>query len=337
MRIQGRAGSETPGPGPYSAFTVRLYTGPAGSLDGSSVLSDDHLLTPDGTDVAPLTSVTTSAPLQLQPVETYTNFSGDPLTVYAAAPFDITLPAATIPAGNEIAVKQAGYTAFVTLAAIDCVASPGAPNPRLVAGSTLSNGTPTATLPVNETWTATSGLQYNIVRSLNGGPYTAVATATTAKSINNKVPIGSRPQYGVQSVDGSGARSAFAVGPQFAMQGHQQTEFSLSSGWSTASVSGAYGGTVARTTRLNATATLSFTGREAGLVMTTGTAYGSAKVFVDNVLAATVNNHTASGTQLRKIVFRKGFASVGTHTVKVVNQATSGHPRADLDGLIVLG
>ena len=335
-RIQGRAGSETPPPGPYSPFTVRLYTGPAGSLDGSTVLSNDHLLTPDGTDVAPLTSVTTPAPLQLNPVETYTDFSGNTLTVYAAAPYDIVLSAGTIPAGNEIAVKKAGYSAFVTLAAIDCLTPPGAPTPRLVAGSALSDGTATAPVQVKETWTGTSGLQYNVVRSLNGGPYTAVVSGTTATNVTKRVPIGSRPQFGVQSVDGSGTRSAYALGPQFAVEGHQQTEFSVSSGWSTVSVSGAYGGSVARTTSLNATATLNFTGREAGLVMTTGTAYGSVKVLVDGVLVATVNNHTASGTNLRKIVFRKGFSSVGTHTIKVVNQATSGHPRADLDGLIVL-
>jgi Beta-galactosidase jelly roll domain len=93
---------------------------------------------------------------------------------------------------------------------------------------------------------------------------------------------------------------------------------------------------VARTTSLNATATASFTGRDAGLVMTTGTAYGSVKVFIDGVFAGTVDNHTGSGTKLREIVFHKGFTSAGTHTIQVVNQATSGHPRADLDGLIVL-
>jgi hypothetical protein len=335
-RIQGRAGSETPPPGPYPPFTVELYTGPAGSLDGSTVLSNDHLLTPDGTDVAPLTSVMTQAPLELNPVETYTDFGGNTLTVYAAAPYDIVLPAGTIPAGNQIAVKQAGYDAFVTLAAIDCLTPPGAPSPRLVVGGALSNGTATAPVQVKETWTGTSGLQYNVVRSLNGGPYTAVVSATTATSVTKRAPIGSRPQFGVQSDDGSGNRSAFALGPRFAIEGHQQTDFSLSSGWSTVSVTGAYGASVARTTSLNATATLSFTGREAGLVMTTGASYGSVKVFMDGALVATVNNHTSSGTKLRRIVFRTGFASVGTHTIKVVNQATSGHPRADLDGLVVL-
>jgi hypothetical protein len=335
-RIQGRAGSETPPPGPYSPFTLRLYTGPAGSLDGSTVLSNDHLLTPDGTDVAPLTSITTHPPLQLNPVETYTDFSGNTLTVYAAAPYDIVLPPGTIPAGNEIAVKQAGYSAIVTLAAIDCLTPPGAPHPRLVVGGALSDGTATAPVQVEETWTGTSGLQYNVVRSLNDGPYTAVVSATSANSVTKRAPIGSRPQFGVQSVDGSGARSAFALGGRFTLQGHQQTQFSFSSGWSTVSVSGAYGGSVARTTSLNATATASFTGRDAGLVMTTGTAYGSVKVFVDGVLVGTVNNHTGSGTKLREIVFHKGFTSAGTHTIQVVNQATSGHPRADLDGLIVL-
>jgi hypothetical protein len=336
-RIQGRAGSEIPPPASYSPFTVRLYTGPAGSLDGSTVLSNDDLLTPDGTEVAPLTSVTTRTPLQLNPVETYTDFSGNTLTVYAAAPYDIVLPPGTIPPGNEIVVKQAGYGAIVTLAAIDCVTPPGVPRPQLIAGGALSNGTATAPVQVKETWTGTSGLQYNVVRSLSGGPYTAVVSATSATTLTKSAPIGSSPQFGVQSDDGSGTRSAFALGPRFAIEGHQQTEFSFSSGgWSTVSVSGAYGGSVARTTSLNATATLSFTGRDAGLMMTTGTAYGSVKVFVDGVLAGTVNNHTASGTKLRAIVFRKGFAGVGRHTIQIVNQATSGHPRADLDGLIVL-
>jgi hypothetical protein len=335
-RIQGRAGSELAPPGPYSPFTVRLYTGPAGSLDGSTVLSNDDLLTPDGTDVAPLTSVTTRAPLQLNPVETYTDFGGNTLTVYAAAPYDIVLPAGTIPAGNEIVVKQAGYDAIVTLAAIDCLTAPGVPRPQLIAGGALSNGTATAPVQVKETWTGTSGLQYNVVRSLTGGPYTAVVSGTSATTITRSAPIGSSPQFGVQSDDGSGTRSAFALGPRFAIEGHQQSEFSFSSGWSTVSVSGAFGGSVARTTSPNATATLSFTGRDAALVMTTGTAYGSVKVFADGVLAGTVNNHTASGTKVRAIVFRKGFAGVGRHTIEVVNQATSGHPRADLDGLIVL-
>jgi hypothetical protein len=189
---------------------------------------------------------------------------------------------------------------------------------------------------MKETWTGTSGLQYNVVRSVNGGPYTALVSATTKTGITKPGRIGNRPQFGVQSDNGAGTRSAFALGPRFAIEGHQQTEFSFSSGWSTVSVSGAYGGSVARTSSLNATASLSFTGREVGLVMTTGTTYGSVKVLVDGVLAATVNTSTTSGSQLREIVFRKAFPSVGTHTIQVVNKATSGHPQADLDGLIVL-
>jgi len=338
-RIQGRAGSESAS-GPYSPITVRIYTGPAGSLDGSTVkhggATDDHLLTPDGTDVAPLASVTTPALQVLNPSEPYPSDHSDTV-VFAAAPFDVKLAAGAISAGSQIAVKKAGYDAFVTLAAVDCPTPPGAPSSQFVPGTALSSGHVGANLSLKQTWTAApgSGISYNLIRSSTSGEFSSTAT-TTATQVMRNPAIKNQIQWGVQAINSSGQHSAFALGPRFTIEGHQETEFSYSSGWSNVSVSGSYGGTVKRTTAAGASATLTFTGREAALVMTTGSAYGSAKVLVDGTLVATVDNHTASGTQLRRIVVRKGFSAVGSHTIKVVNQATSSHPRTDLDGLVAL-
>jgi hypothetical protein len=35
------------------------------------------------------------------------------------------------------------------------------------------------------------------------------------------------------------------------------------------------------------------------------------------------------------VLFSRTFASGGTHTLKLVNQATDGHPRAEIDAFIV--
>ena len=65
-----------------------------------------------------------------------------------------------------------------------------------------------------------------------------------------------------------------------------------------------------------------------------GSGNGSASLFVDGTLNATLNEH-ATATSYRNIVGRWGWTSTGTHTIKIVNSATKGHPRFDLDGVVV--
>jgi hypothetical protein len=44
----------------------------------------------------------------------------------------------------------------------------------------------------------------------------------------------------------------------------------------------------------------------------------------------------ASAYHPRQIVFAYSWATNGTHSIKLVNRATSGHPRIDLDAFIRL-
>lgn len=69
-----------------------------------------------------------------------------------------------------------------------------------------------------------------------------------------------------------------------------------------------------------------------GLVMAKGPSRGSADVYVDGVKVATVNTYSTT-VQNRVIVYDRWMAE-GTHTVKVVNLATSGHGRIDLDAVL---
>lgn len=69
-----------------------------------------------------------------------------------------------------------------------------------------------------------------------------------------------------------------------------------------------------------------------GLVMAAGPDRGAFKVFIDGVRDATVDTYAPS-SQPRTIVWQSALGS-GTHKVKIVNKATEGRPRIDLDAVL---
>jgi hypothetical protein len=69
-------------------------------------------------------------------------------------------------------------------------------------------------------------------------------------------------------------------------------------------------------------------------VSATGPTRGAANVYVDGAYAATINLHTTS-TAYQRVVWTKSWSAFGAHTVKIVVSGTAGHPRVDIDALIV--
>ncbi len=60
---------------------------------------------------------------------------------------------------------------------------------------------------------------------------------------------------------------------------------------------------------------------------------GKAAVYIDGRRRATVDTFDSARAH-RQIVWETGLSS-GTHTIKVVNLATPGHPRIDIDGVVI--
>jgi hypothetical protein len=104
--------------------------------------------------------------------------------------------------------------------------------------------------------------------------------------------------------------------------------------WYGHSSSSAIGGTTRRSKARGASATLTFTGRQVAWVGPKGPGRGKVKVYVDGVYVTTISQW-ASDLRPRRILFSRTFASGGTHTLKLVNKATDGHPRAEIDAFIV--
>ena len=79
----------------------------------------------------------------------------------------------------------------------------------------------------------------------------------------------------------------------------------------------------------------SFTGRAIALVGSKSPGRGKAKVYIDGVLAATVDFRRSSAAH-RQVVFTRSWATARPHTLKVVVLGTSGRPRVDVDAFVIV-
>ncbi len=105
--------------------------------------------------------------------------------------------------------------------------------------------------------------------------------------------------------------------------------------WRTTSCACASWGAMRNTSAKNAS--LTFTRSydrddHVALVMAKGPGRGKAAVYVDGIKVATVD--TFANANVNRVIVFDRWMSAGTHTVKVVNLATSGHPRIDLDAML---
>jgi hypothetical protein len=95
--------------------------------------------------------------------------------------------------------------------------------------------------------------------------------------------------------------------------------------------SGYWGGADRFATARGATATIRLTGRSFAWVASRGPSRGTARVYVNGVLAKTVNLH-ASTVSKRRVVFATSWSTSATRTITIRVMGTAGHPRVDLDG-----
>ena len=185
-------------------------------------------------------------------------------------------------------------------------------------------------------------LWYRLLYEGLGSQTTVMGEAPSPVSCTGFVPW----FFEVRATDNAGNQRANIVGgsPQIADQNgvwtfydESRTEFAVSrtGTWGTSTFTGWYDGTTWKTSQ--AGASVSYTreyasGEHFALVMPKGPDRGSASVYIDGVLKSTVNTYKTT-KQHRVLVFDAWMPS-GSHTVKVVNKATAGHPRIDIDAVL---
>jgi Fibronectin type III domain len=204
---------------------------------------------------------------------------------------------------------------------------PGKLNAQFVVVSTLSSDA-APTDPYSFSWSQGScptGATYTLKESVNSGSFVTVFTGT-ATSAKLSLAIGNLYTFQV-SCGGSPSATTFRL------NGYQETSAAYKGTWTTNSFTGAWGGTAVYSTASGASATFTCTCEAIAWVTDEGSNHGSASVYVDGVLKKTVNTQTSTNKN-RVVVYKVGWASDGPHTLRIVNLATSGHPRVNVDGFL---
>jgi hypothetical protein len=243
---------------------------------------------------------------------------------------DAALPAGTswtTPDGLRIAVNSATSSGASVTVTFPVQGKPGAPSAQFIVPSKMSaDAIPTD--PYSLTWaagTCASSASYTVKQATNGGSSTTLFTGTATSATVN-LTIGNLYAF---SVSCGGPTSSTT----FRLDGAQEGRATYTGTWKTSTFAGAWGGTAKFSTAKNASASYSCTCEAIAWVTDEDANHGSAKVYVDGTLRATVNTHTTASTN-RAVVFKYGWAKDGAHTIKIVNVATKGHARVTIDGFL---
>ena len=213
--------------------------------------------------------------------------------------------------------------------------------PTLRTGVSLGSASTTQALAARLDWTGSDSgagvASYDVERSTNGGAFTRIASATTVASMNIALKPGSSYRFRVRARDKVGNLGAWTTTSSWYPLLTQQTGtyVKYTGTWATASSAAFSGASLKHASAAGASASLTFNGRAIAWVTTLGPATGEVAVYIDGVLAGTVDTYAEATTE-RAVVFSRSWTTYGTHTIKLVVVGTADRPRADLDALALV-
>jgi subtilisin family serine protease len=263
------------------------------------------------------------------------------LSVLSGTPSPSALRARLLSTGQPLAStvgKTVSGRLVNALRAIDRVGPVALPinrhgiNVGSIVGSTVST---TMTWPAATD--ALSGVRdYAIKRSLNG-TWTTLQTGLTVRKYKRAMAFRAQTRFQLLARDTAGNYGAGAIGPivtaYLAQDGTAAARYTGT--WSNVALSTASGRRLHRSTRANSTVTFTTSARAMAIVVRRGPLNGKAKIYVDGVYKSTIDTYRSS-YQSRVVVFNISWNTAATHSVKVVNLATSRRPRIDIDAFAFL-
>ncbi len=198
-------------------------------------------------------------------------------------------------------------------------------------------------IPVQVAWSGkdnvggTGVARYELARSVNGGTWVTLSRSLTSPSFPTAVAAWRTVRFRVRSVDRAGNGGAWMTGPLLTPRLFQQTAIGVRYAGAWYAVTGsAYSASSARYARAaRASVTYVITGRSMALVTTKAPSRGKVRVYVNGVLAATVDLSAAT-TRYRVLAWQRTWSTSASRTIRLVVVGTPGRPRVDLDAFAVL-
>jgi hypothetical protein len=282
-----------------------------------------------------------------------TDADGDPLTVTAAS---VAPAAGTVAIAGAASVRFTPADLFEGDASIAYTISDGhgaTADGVLVVSVVKDDVAPTVAVPtiglgsgrVNERgpltirWSATDDgvgvATYEVQARVDGGSWVTVH-AGPGTSLAKSYPFGSSVAVQVRATDRLGNTSGWVASPTRSVVAYQapgSSKITYTTRWSTVRTTSASGVGYRYTTTKGKAARLQFTGREVLYVAPRTPVSGHVKVYIDGRFVGRYNLR-ASTTAAGQIIFRRAWATAGTHTIRVVNDQAG--RRTSLDAFVVL-
>lgn len=166
---------------------------------------------------------------------------------------------------------------------------------------------------------------------------TLSTTGPTTFSVRRTISVGPSSTIRTRAADAAGNVSAWSEVPQLSSWVAQEGSGAVArtGAWSRYVNKSMSGGATRYARAKGAAASLTFSGRGIAVVMPYGPGRGRAQIWVDGVLASTVDTYRST-LAYRRIVYSKTWPSTATHVITVVVLGTSGRPRVDLDAFLVI-
>jgi hypothetical protein len=190
-----------------------------------------------------------------------------------------------------------------------------------------------STSRVRFSWAADAGTGTPLVRYEFGvpGPIALPTPLSTSAAVGLKPGTAYHVQVTAVDEATNGATMSF---PATKVRLTQQTSTAVhySGHWTTVKTTSASGGSLRYATKRGAWASYKFSGSAVAFVTTIAKGRGSAQVYVDGVLAATIPT-SGSATHGRQVLFAMSWSSSGTHTIRI---RVAANKRVDVDAFLVL-
>jgi hypothetical protein len=201
-------------------------------------------------------------------------------------------------------------------------------------------------IPIRLGWWATDAhgiVRYELQQRVDDGPWERLYRGSAAQR-DVLVHRDHRYQYRVRAKDQAGNWSWWSEGTAtaFTVRVFQESNplIRYSTGWQTREPAGAYGGGVRSSSIAGAKATLTFTGREVGLISARGPNRGQVQVRIDGMLRLTANLYADVLTPSVAVYSSTNSITPGTHTIEIrvapTADSRSTGLRVDLDAIVVL-
>ncbi|MFL5710820.1 MAG: Ig-like domain-containing protein [Chloroflexota bacterium] len=171
--------------------------------------------------------------------------------------------------------------------------------------------------------------------SVNGGAYSTVTlSSATATSSTRTLKVNSTYRFRALATDKGGNVGSYAYGPTFKVVRYQNTSSSVhyAGSWKTSSSTSALGGSHRYTSTAGASVTYTGSLRNVAWIATRTSTSGSAQVWVDGTLMATINLRSSS-TGYKRLVYHRDFSTLGTHRIEI---RSIGGGRVYFDALTIL-